>query len=69
MMEDSASLGEQSTETFEENERGKPVFQGLTAEDDTGITQIESLCVNCEQNVCFFKLLVKQYLFLKAIFF
>lgn len=35
-----------------ENTAEKPIFRDLTGEDpDPEATQIESLCMNCEQNV------------------
>jgi hypothetical protein len=36
------------------SEEAKPLFRGLTADDeDLETTQIESLCMNCGENVSF----------------
>ncbi|XP_014672202.1 PREDICTED: zinc finger protein ZPR1-like isoform X2 [Priapulus caudatus] len=40
-----------TAESFEYHEKNRPLFTDLTAEDDdSGITEIESLCINCEKS-------------------
>lgn len=37
-------------------EKTKPIFRDLTADDpEPETTEIESLCMNCEKNVCYYK--------------
>lgn len=34
-----------------ENEEKKPIFRDLAADDEPQTTEIESLCMNCNENV------------------
>lgn len=41
-------------------EKTKPIFRDLTADDpEPETTEIESLCMNCEKNVCYYEFTIK----------
>jgi hypothetical protein len=38
-------------EKIETEEKKEPIFQDLEAEQDSGLMTVESLCMNCNENV------------------